>query len=67
MDISISAQNLSAMKGFYGSFNMGPGLVHGNITSVEIKTTIQFAMHFSVGYFFYRVSSGRNYRLRVVV
>jgi hypothetical protein len=52
MDFSLSAQNPGASKGFYCSFNMGPGLVHGNITSVETKTTVQFAMHFSVGYFF---------------
>jgi len=47
----LSAQNPGALKGFYGSFNMGPGLVKGNITSFETKTTVQFAMHFSVGYF----------------
>jgi len=54
MHFHLAAQNGSAMKGFYGSFNMGPGLVKGNITSAETRTTVQFAMHFSVGYFFTR-------------
>jgi hypothetical protein len=52
MNFHLVAQNSGAYKGFYGSFNMGPGLVHGNITSIKTKTTVQFAMHFSVGYFF---------------
>jgi len=52
LDFSLSAQNPGASKGFYGSVNMGPGLVYGNISSAETKTSVQFAMHFSVGYFF---------------
>jgi len=52
INIQMYSQDPGAHKGFYGSFAIGPGIVHGNITSAEIKTTLQFAMHISVGYFF---------------
>jgi hypothetical protein len=51
VDFSLSAQNPGARKGFYGSFNIGPGFLNGNITSYEKQTSTQFAMHISVGYF----------------
>lgn len=54
VDISVSAQNTGALKGFYGSINLGTGIVNGNITNYEIQTTPQFAMHFNIGYFLNR-------------
>jgi len=50
----VEAQNPGELKGFYGSINIGSGIVNGNISGTEIRTTLQFAMHFSVGYFINR-------------
>lgn len=47
----IRAQNSGDLKGFYGSLDLGLGVVNGNITSYEIETTLQFAMHLNIGYF----------------
>ena len=48
------AQNTGELKVFYGSMNLGLGLVKGNITSETIKTMSQFAMHLNVGVFITR-------------
>jgi hypothetical protein len=47
----LSAQVSSKLKGFYGSVNLGIGVVKGNIQSEEINTDSHFALHFNVGYF----------------
>jgi hypothetical protein len=51
LNFRLSAQNPGDMKGFYGSLNMGPGIVNGNISSYDIETSLRFAMHFNIGYF----------------
>ncbi len=49
--LQLDAQKSGELKGFYGSINLGLGLVNGNITSEEINTSSHFAMHLNVGIF----------------
>lgn len=48
------AQDHGALKGLYGSFNMGLGIVSQNVTHESRETTPQFAMHFNIGLFLLR-------------
>jgi hypothetical protein len=47
----LTAQDQGKLKGFYGSTNLGIGIISGNISGENTKTTGQFAMHFTVGFF----------------
>lgn len=49
--LQLDAQKSGELKGFYGSINLGLGLVNGNITSEKINTSSHFAMHLNVGVF----------------
>ncbi|MCJ7648469.1 MAG: hypothetical protein MUP85_07635, partial [Candidatus Lokiarchaeota archaeon] len=51
MHFQLTAQRSGEFKGFYGSINLGLGIVEGNITSEEKNSSSQFAMHFNVGLF----------------
>ena len=44
-------QQSTYLKGFYGSMNLGLGIVKGNIRSEDASTTSHFAMHVNVGVF----------------
>ncbi len=48
------AQNPGELKGFYGSMNLGLGVVNGNIAHEEKNTDPHFAMHFNAGVFLNR-------------
>jgi len=50
----LSAQESSKLKGFYGSTNLGIGVVKGNIRNEETSTNSHFALHINVGYFIFR-------------
>jgi len=51
IDIHAAAQSPGSMKGFYGSMNLGAGIVSGNITNFNEGTSVQFGMHINVGFF----------------
>lgn len=51
LHFQLVAQKSGELKGFYGSTNLGLGVVNGNITSEEINTSSHFAMHLIVGIF----------------
>lgn len=48
----LTAQRSGDHKGFYGSMNIGPGIVTGNISNEKISTAAHLAMHLNIGYFF---------------
>jgi hypothetical protein len=51
IQLHLIAQKSGGLHGFYGSMNLGPGIVTENITGQRTETGIRFAMHLNVGYF----------------
>jgi hypothetical protein len=51
VSFQLMAQKSGELHGFYGSMNLGLGIVRGNISGENTNTTGQFAMHFNAGVF----------------
>ena len=54
VNIHSIAQESGKLKGFYGSFNLGPGIVNENIRNDIENTSLCLAMHFNLGFFITR-------------